>query len=620
MCGIVGFTGREDAVRLHAMADALAHRGPDGHGFFHCTENGVSLGHRRLAILDIAGGEQPMYNEDGSVAIVFNGEIYNHSELRPILEQRGHRFRSSHSDTEVLVHGYEEWGVELCDRLNGMFAFCIFDRARRRLFFARDRFGKKPLYYACFDGRIAFASELTALLEHPDVPAHIDELAVQKYFAYGFIPAPASLYREIRKLPGGCYMSFDLARADLQVGRYYQFSVAPDDALERAAEDGIAEELITRLSAATKRRLVADRPVGIFLSGGLDSSTVLACAARVRPPESLSTFSLGFNEKTFDESDHAELVADHFHTQHRKEILDIGSAKDIAARVIGSLDEPMGDSSILPTYQLAEFARRHVVVALSGDGGDELLAGYAPFRALEPARRYCDWAPLALRRAIRGCADAVPSSESYMSLDFKIKRTLRGLEHPASMWNPLWLSPLEPADIAELLEQPAPPELVYADAIEAWEASDAPDLTGKTTEFYVRFYLQDSILTKVDRASMMVNLEVRSPFLDNEVVEFARRLPTSLKSRNGKGKYILRKAMQGRLPDRILDLPKKGFGIPLTSWLKKWPWPEASPLLQHNAHHLRELRNAHLSGRTDERLFLWCWLVLQDHLNRRAQA
>lgn len=196
MCGIVGFTGREDAVRLHAMADALAHRGPDGHGFFHCAENGVSLGHRRLAILDIAGGEQPMYNENGSVAIVFNGEIYNHAELRPILEQRGHRFRSSHSDTEVLVHGYEEWGVELCDRLNGMFAFCIFDRARRRLFFARDRFGKKPLYYACFGGRVAFASELTALLEHPDVPAQIDELAVQKYFAYGFIPAPASLYRD----------------------------------------------------------------------------------------------------------------------------------------------------------------------------------------------------------------------------------------------------------------------------------------------------------------------------------------------------------------------------------------------------------------------------------------
>jgi len=620
VCGIAGFTGAENSVALRGMADALAHRGPDGSGFFHCPANRVSLAHRRLAILDLTGGHQPMWNEDGSVGIVFNGEIYNHAELRRLLEQAGHAFVSDHSDTEVLVHGYEEWGAGLLDRLNGMFAFCIYDRTRRLLFFGRDRFGKKPLYYAPIQGGIAFASELKALLEHPGVGRQIDTLAVKKYFAYGFIPAPASLYRGVRKLPGGWWMRFDLATSGLQTGQYYRFSVAPDEALARAPEGEVGEELLARLGAATRRRLVADRPVGIFLSGGLDSSAILACAAAQRGAEAIRTFSIGFHEKTFDESGDARLVADHFGTDHYEEILDISSARDIAERVVGLLDEPMGDSSILPTYLLAQFARRHVVVALSGDGGDELLAGYSTFRALGPGSLYCRLLPAALRRWLRRGMDALPSSESYMSLDFKIKRTLRGLAFPQSVWNPMWLSPLEPGEIAGLLDEPAPWDLVYEDAIGAWESSDAPDLVGKSTEFYARFYLQDSILAKVDRASMMVGLEARAPFLDNEVVEFARRIPTSLKCRAGRGKHILRQALRGKLPDRILDLPKKGFGIPLTAWLKRWPMPQGSAGMHHNAASLRTLHDAHTSGKKDERLFLWCWLVLQRHLAQCAQA
>ena len=620
MCGIVGFTGRENPAGLNRLADALAHRGPDGTGYFFCPSNGVSLGHRRLAILDIAGGAQPMWNEDGSVGIVFNGEIYNHLELRRLLEQSGHSFRSSHSDTEVLIHGYEEWGVGLLERLNGMFAFCIYDRSRRQLFFARDRFGKKPLYYAKIRDGIAFASEMKALLKHPDVTAEIDTLAVKKYFAYGFIPAPASLYRDVQKLPGGCYMRFDLATSKLQTERYYQFSVAPDDSLATAPESEVGEELLAHLSVATRRRLVADRPIGIFLSGGLDSSAILACASKEVSEERIRTFSLGFHEKTFDESDWARLVAEFFQTEHYNEILDISSARDIATRVVGMLDEPMGDSSILPTYLLAAFARKHVVVALGGDGGDELLAGYAPFRALKPAALYCKLVPNVLRRWIRRGVDALPSSENYMSLDFRMKRTLRGLAFPPSVWNPMWLSPLEPSQIADLLEEPAPWDLVYADAIQAWDSSDAPDMVGKTTEFYARFYLQDGILTKVDRASMMVGLEVRAPFLDNDIVEFARRLPASLKCRHRQGKYILRHALRGKVPAKILDLPKKGLGIPLTSWLKTWPQPDSSTLLRHSATRFQLLRDAHTSGKNDERLFLWCWLVLQNHLASRAVA
>ena len=620
MCGIAGFSGAEDPAALQAMANALAHRGPDGESYFFCPKYRVSLAHRRLAIIDLPGGGQPMWNEDDSVGVVFNGEIYNHGELRRELEGCGHIFKSDHSDTETLIHGFEQWGTGLLDRLNGMFAFCIYDRARRQLFFARDRFGEKPLYYSLISGGIAFASELKALLKHPEIPRSIDSLAVKKYFAYGFIPAPGTLYRQVYKLPAGHRMTFDLASRQLSVSRYYRYSVAPDQALISRDENDVAEELRACLLAATKRRLVADRPVGIFLSGGIDSSSILACAASVRGSSNPKTFSIGFNEKSFDESSYARLVAGYFATEHREEVLDITSARNIAELVIKFLDEPMGDSSLLPTYLLAKFVRKHVVVALSGDGGDELFAGYAPFRALSPAVAYTRFLPEFVRRGVRRSIDCLPTSDRYLSLDFQLKRTLRGLAYPQSMWNPAWLSPLEPCDIEVLLGEPASPELIYEDAIKAWETSEAPDLIGKTSEFYTQFYLQDGVLAKVDRATMMTGLEARAPFLDNDVVDFARRLPSSLKYRHGQGKYILKRAMRGHLPDEILDRPKKGFGIPITSWLKNWSFPESSSKLQYNKEKLSELVASHKMAKTDERLFLWCWLVLQGHLNNVETA
>lgn len=614
MCGIAGFVGPEDPASLQRLADALIHRGPDGEGLFRCPHNGVSLAHRRLAILDIEGGRQPMWNEDESIGVVFNGEIYNHLDLRAALTEAGHVFRSHHSDTEVLIHGYEEWGESLPERLNGMFAFCLYDRPRKRLFFARDRFGKKPLYYAQTAEGMVFASELKPLLGYSGLTAEIDPLSVRKYFAYGFIPAPHTLYRNVRKLPGGCRMAFDIAQGTLQVRPYYAFAAQPDESLLHADEGEVAEDLRERLVRATARRLIADRPVGIFLSGGLDSSTILACAAKCASSAPIRTFSIGFRERSYDESDYAQCVADAFGAEHNVEILDLAAARSIAPRVIDRLDEPMGDSSILPTYLLAEFARKQVVVALGGDGADELLAGYAPFRALTPADLYVRLLPAAVRRMVRRGVDSLPASDRYFSLDFKLKRTLRGLDYPRSVWNPAWLGPLEPKAIAELLGEPAPWEEVYADALAAWEGSRAPDPAGRTTEFYARFYLQDSILTKVDRSTMMVGLEARAPFLDNDVVELAARLPTALKCRQGRGKHILRRAMRGILPDAILDRPKKGFGIPLTAWLKTWDFPAPSDRLPHRGDVFRSLLESHRSGRSDERLFLWCWMVLQRHL------
>lgn len=617
MCGIAGFVGQENDKILHAMADAIRHRGPDGEGYHYCPVNGISLAHRRLSITDIAGGHQPMWNEDSSVGIVFNGEIYNHMELRSELLRKGHIFKSDHSDTEVLIHGYEEWGADLLIRLNGMFAFCIYDQNKKCLFFARDRFGKKPLYYTLLDQQLVFASELKSLLVHPGVKREIDPVSLRKYFGYGFIPAPYTLYRNVSKLPGGHCMFYDLTTAKAKISSYWQFRVTPDSNYAKTSEEDIALELRTLLTAAVKRRMVADVPVGVFLSGGIDSSTILACASQGEAAGRIKTFSIGFHEKEFDESDMARGIAHHFGSDHTEEIFGIDSAKKVANHVLEMLDEPMGDSSILPTYLLSRFAKQSVTVALGGDGGDELFAGYAPFRALKAAQLYCDMLPKGLRKFILSQVNRLPASEGYLSLDFKLKRTLQGLEYPSSVWNPMWLSPLKPEEIAELMNTPVEWEEVYADAINAWQSSDAGDLIGRTSEFYGRFYLQDGVLTKVDRASMMVGLEVRAPFLDNNVVEFAQRLPSNFKYRNGTTKYILKKAMSGILPDNLLYRPKKGFGIPLTSWLKSWPIDEAG-VVGFNSSFVGKVYDEHRLGGRDNRLFLWSWIVLTNHLKSLA--
>lgn len=612
MCGIAGFVGPKNDGALRAMADAIRHRGPDGEGFHHCPANGVSLAHRRLSILDIEGGAQPMWNEDGSVCVVFNGEIYNHLDLRRDLIGAGHAFKSDHSDTEVLIHGYEEWGAELPNRLNGMFAFCIYDRPRRRLFLARDRFGKKPLYYGRFEQGFYFASELTALLRHPGVAADVDPVGLQKYLGYGFIPAPQTLYKNVRKLPGGHFLLYDLAARISTERCYWRFHMTPDERLAQEPEADLAEELRARLSAAVKRRLVADVPVGLFLSGGIDSAAVLACAAKEAGHERIKTFSIGFKERAFDESDMARAIAGRFNAAHSQEILDIDAARNVADLVLSRLDEPMADSSILPTYLLSRFARKSVTVALSGDGGDELFAGYAPFRALNAATWFRRVLPAPIRSFLRRSANLLPAGESYMSLDFKLKRALGGLAYPPAAWNPAWLAPLPPEDIAELTGRPVHWEELYSDAIDAWNGSDAQDLVGRSIEFYGRFYLQDGVLAKVDRASMAVGLEVRSPFLDNEVVDFAARLPSGLKFRAGAGKYLLKRAMTGILPDDLLRRPKRGFAVPMTRWLKSWPMPE-SFLPGCNPGFVRRAWEDHRVGRRDNRLFLWAWIVLTHH-------
>jgi asparagine synthase (glutamine-hydrolysing) len=616
MCGLAGFVGAGGVDVLRAMGAAIAHRGPDGEGIEVDSAHGVHLVHRRLAIIDLEGGIQPMWNEDGAVGVVFNGEIYNHMELRAQLAAMGHVFRTDHSDTEVLVHGYEAWGDDLPRRLNGMFAFAIYDRARRRIFIARDRFGKKPLYYWCAPGLFAFASELTSLVKHPGVERRLDRTSLAKLFGYGFIPSPRSLYEGVKRLEGGHHLTFDLdSPGNVRIGKYWEFSIEPPQRVPADPEGEWGEELRHLLSQAVKRRLMSDVPLGVFLSGGIDSSTVLAYASEPGSAHRVQTFSIGFREPSFDESEPARAVAKHFGSDHHEELLSIERARDLVPVVLGKLDEPFGDPSIVPTYQLCGFARRSVTVALGGDGGDELFAGYDPIKALAPAHWYRTLVPAWMRGGVRKLAELLPVSDANMSLDFRIKRGLRGAHYSSELWNPTWLGPLEAKDVAELLGEPIAVEDLYSEAIHIWESSRATHVVDKTLEFYTRLYLPDDILVKADRASMMNSLEVRSPFLDQDVVDFARRIPHEYKYRNGMTKYILKSALKGVVPDWVLQRRKKGFGIPLTRWLRTWNddgLGRASALVRNPAWTAARLAE-HKAGARDNRLALWCLLALEHH-------
>lgn len=621
MCGICGFVGRGDREDLVAMTDALAHRGPDGQGFHEDGEHGVFLGHRRLAILDIEGGSQPFWNEDGTVCVVFNGEIYNHVELRRELEALGHRFRSDHSDTEVLVHGYEEWRRDLPRRLNGMFAFAAYDRALGEVFLARDRFGEKPLAYTDQSGVFAFASEVTSLARHRNLSLEIDPAMVQKYFVHGFLPAPNAIYRHCRKLPAGCSLSYSVADRSFQIDRYWRFELAPDSTMETRSEASLIEELRHLLFQAVRRRLISDVPLGLFLSGGIDSSAILAAATRVLPAASIQTFTIGFTEPSFDESSHARSVAEAFGCLHREQRLDLDRARDLIPTVLGGLDEPLGDPSILPTHLLSAFTRSHVTVALSGDGGDELFAGYDPFKALTPARLYDRLVPRGLHRGLRRLVDLMPVSPRNMSLDFKLRRTLAGLSYPPSLWNPVWLGPVEPGEMAEIFERPVAMEDLYEEVLSCWSSGKDKTLEEKTLEFYTNFYLTDDILMKVDRATMMNSLESRAIFLDNDLVDFCTRLPMRFKMRNGERKYLLRRAVRGLLPDAVLARPKKGFGIPVTRWLRSLAPPSLSPSVAGmRPDVVAERLGRHASGARDHRLFLWAWFAFAHSVGHNLKS
>lgn len=620
MCGIVGNVVaradlRPDVTVLKRMNDRLVHRGPDDAGFF--VRGPVGLAMRRLRIIDLATGQQPMSGEDGRVHVISNGEIYNYGELRRDLSARGHIF-TTQSDTEVVVHGWEEHGIASINHLEGMFALAIWDESSRTLVLARDRIGIKPLYYAVLPDQLVFASELKALVEHPGIDRTLDLTALSRYLAHEYVPAPHAIFRSIRKLPAGHWLTY--TGGQVKIEPYWD---VPARHAERCDAVEAARALREALERSVREHLVSDVPLGVFLSGGIDSSAVAAFATR-HIAGRLRTFSLGFDESSFDESGPARRVAQALGTEHHEEILGARAGLDLIASLPDLLDEPLGDASFLPMYLLSRFTRRSVTVALSGDGGDELFAGYPTYQAHQLARVF-ELVPGWIRRTlVRPAVQRLPVSLDNLSLDFRLKRFVEGMELAGVERHAAWLGSFTPAEQRDLL---TPDVLARMDAPPSYAAmheivSHAPTAEPLERMLYLdlKGYLGEGVLTKVDRASMACSLEVRVPFLDRRVVELAASLPPGLKLRGLTTKYVLKRALAGLLPPDILRRPKKGFGVPLGRWFRG----DLAPLLREvfapdivrrgglfRVATIERLLSEHAAGRRDHRKKLYTLLSFQ---------
>jgi asparagine synthase (glutamine-hydrolysing) len=612
ICGIVGAPENVDPEVLVAMTQTLAHRGPDDDGFLFDAGSGagpaVGLGFRRLSIIDLATGHQPITNERKTVHVICNGEIYNFRPLRAQLEQRGHHF-ATNSDVEVIVHLYEELGAELLEWLNGMFAFALWDSERQMLLLARDRLGKKPLYYADLAGTLLFGSELKALLQHPACPRSIDVEALSSYLAFEYVPSPLAIFSGVRKLPPGHLLEWHGNRTEIRP--YWE----PRIPAERPARspDAWAADLREHLTEAVGLRLVSDVPIGVFLSGGVDSSAIVATMARLVEPSEIKTFSIAFEERSFDESEFSRLVAARYGTDHHEEVFTPSAMVDALTPVASMLDEPFADPSVLPTYLLSRFARQSVKVALGGDGADELFAGYPTFAAHRLADFYR--LPLWLHRWVVQLAGLLPVSTDNLSAEFKLKRFLRGARERPELRDQLWLGALSHVEQRRLLTTPP-----LVDPLARLVVSADGKAADRLTLQYLKYYLEGDILPKVDRASMAASLEVRAPFLDFRLVELALSMPRELNLRGLDGKRILKRAVRDTLPAAILRRPKKGFGIPISLWLKRefrWLLDELLEPKRLRAQGIFEpaavgsLIGDHLSGRADNRKALWTLLMFQ---------
>jgi asparagine synthase (glutamine-hydrolysing) len=631
MCGIAGFLNlttttpnhSAEAV-LNSMCDRIVHRGPDSEGLW--SDDQAALGMRRLSIIDLHTGDQPVFSCDRSVVVMMNGELYNYREVRAELEAKGHKF-TTQSDTEILPHLYEEYGDALVDHLNGMFAFSLWDTRRKKLILARDRFGEKPLYYGTFDEKLIWASELKALTAHPSVTPELDLNALRHYVSFDYVPAPMSIFKDLQKLPAAHILIAQ--NGEIKTRRYWGLNWSADNPVrtEATASGNERHTLATRaaelrelLSDAVRMRLVSDVPLGILLSGGIDSSTVAALATQ-HATERVKTFSIGFSEDSFDESKFARQVAAHLGTEHHEETLSAETAGDLITEIGTWLDEPMSDGSIIPTFLLARFVRKHVTVALGGDGGDELFAGYPMYYAHTVAAKYLRLPSLIRSGLIEPVVNALPVSTKNLSFDYKAKRFIRAAKHEPITRHHSWfgsfaLDSHQQLFTDDVLAQSDPD--IYRGVRELVDASDAKNVVEQMQYADINYYLAEDILTKVDRAAMAVSLETRAPFLDPRVAQFAASIPVHYKLRSKSGKYILKHAMKDLLPHNILQRPKKGFGIPVAEWLKG----RLNPLLHEmlaperlkrqglfDPEYVARLITEHESARASHHKELWTLLV-----------
>ena len=623
MCGLTGLYHAHtpiDRTLLTRMNGALAHRGPDGDGFH--IETGIGLGHRRLSIVDVAGGAQPMWNEDESVVIVFNGEIYNFPTLRPELSALGHVFRNR-CDTEAVIHAWESWGPDCLQHLNGMFAFALWDRRQGTLFLARDRLGKKPLHYATTpSGALAFGSELAALLEVPGLDLTIDPTAVDDFFAFGYVPDPATIYRGIRKLPAAHYMLVGPGHSGAPV-RYW----SPPTRSEPMAETDAIAGLRTHLSAATQSRLMADVPLGAFLSGGVDSGAVVATAAGLQS-DPLRTFTIGMPGPQ-DETALAGLVAARYGTDQHNDTA-APDYLDAARRQAAMFGEPFGDSSAVPTEAVCALARRHVTVALSGDGGDEVFAGYRRYRWHQMAEGVRAHIPAGLRRHVLGGLARVYPKMDWAPRVLRAKTTLTEISLDSALGYYRTVAKLHhdqrrglfSPQVRSALDGYEPSDRIVA----LMDAVDDGDSLLQAQYADVHTYLVGDILTKVDRTSMAHSLEARAPFLDYQLVEWGMRLPSALKLRGQEGKWVLKKAMEPLLPHDLLYRPKQGFAMPLTALFRERMAEVRArllggPMLEcglFDRPAIARLLDQHASGASDYAGPIWLLLTFEGFLHHAA--
>jgi len=619
MCGVAGFTRFKRSIgtieTLKAMGDAIYHRGPDAGGEY--IDDQVGLAHRRLSIIDLSdAGSQPMYSADQQLVIVFNGEIYNFPELRDELSKDGVVFQS-HTDTEVILALYQKMGVSCLEKLNGMFAFALWDKQKQQLFVARDRMGKKPLYYFNKDGEFAFASEIKALLVLPDIPKEIRIDAVYDFFAYQYIPDPKSIFKDIHKLPPGHYLTIN--KNGMRMEQYWDVSFS--HTLDR--EESVASaELLELVKDCTKRRMISDVPLGAFLSGGIDSSAIVAIMAMQDNDAPVKTCTIGFDDKKYNETEFAQIVADKYKTDHHEYTVH-QNVKDNLEKIARYFDEPFADPSLVPTYFVSELARKLVKVAVAGDGGDEIFAGYEKYYIDSIENRLRSKFPRWVRKTIFPFFANILAISNW-SLFRKGKSLLTSLSHEPAMGfylsnaqidDRIWDSLVTPETKLQL-DGYHPSKLT----VDLYEKADGPDHLSRILYTDMKTYLPGGILVKVDRMSMANSLEVRAPLLDKDIVEFSATLPSRLKFNKGEKKYILKQTFKKFLPDDILYRKKMGFSVPLASWLRDELKSIAEDYLFSKSNGIQQFFNMetvkkywqqHQDNKADHSTILWSMLMFQ---------
>lgn len=623
MCGIAGIFHVDvpkpvDPARVEAMTDVLAHRGPDGSGVW--TAPGVGLGHRRLAIIDLTeGGAQPMLTRDQRIAVTYNGEIYNFREVRAELEAKGHVF-ASESDTEVILAAWRQWGPDCLSRFNGMFALALYDAGQDLLFLARDRLGVKPLYFAELpDGALIFASELKGLLVHPRLRRSLSAQAIEDYLAFGYVPDDACIIEGVRKLPAGHHLTLRRGRPVPASVSWWDVDFSDTD---RRSAKVLEEELVERLRAAVRSRMVSDAPLGAFLSGGVDSSAVVAFMAEASR-EAVETCSIGFDRADHDETEYAEAIARRFATNHRARTV---ASDDFALidTLADAFDEPFADASAIGTYRVSELAREKVTVALSGDGADEAFAGYRRYRMFVGEERARRLLPGPLGRAVGALGDLYPKLD-WAPRALRAKTTLQALGRDSGLAYALGVGVTPPALRRRVFTAPLHGHDAEARYVRTMAEAPARDALSRAQYADLKIWLPGDILTKVDRASMAVSLEAREPLLDHRLVEFAARLPARLRLRGGTGKWLLKRALEDKLPHDILHRPKMGFVTPISSWFRG-PLADAAGRIAHgsalaetgwfDADVIGGLAAAHRTGSADHGRLLWQLLMLDRSLGR----